>query len=237
MSKSTAAPQDTGSRGRLRELLSPRSELRSSTWEAPPASFHPVETREALPERVTPSPGDAWLVPSFELAEELIARGADSFRVAVDRRGDLDPRLQLTLDHMPIVQDHATIPLRVADAKTKALTADLAAVARLTARFAVEGRAVEHDDDGLVLGHLADVGHRGAEERPEDQLRPFGNRRAGGLRGPLRRAAGVARDQLEIVVPGIEDRHLRGPQQGLAEIAAATTTNHATVRALPVIMR
>ncbi len=84
MSSSGSAVPKRGRRARLRDLLSPRSELRSSSWDAPPASFQAVGTLEELPARVERGTGAAWLVPSFELLEELVRRGADSSRIAVD---------------------------------------------------------------------------------------------------------------------------------------------------------
>lgn len=81
--RSTAARRARESRGRLREILTPRTAIARSTWEAPPASYHAVPTYEALPERIDADARDAWLVPDFALAEELVRRGADSSRIAV----------------------------------------------------------------------------------------------------------------------------------------------------------
>lgn len=70
-------------RRRLLELLSPDSELRSSSWEAPPPGFAAFTRFDELPERVE-GEEHLFLVPDFELAEELVRRGADSARIAVD---------------------------------------------------------------------------------------------------------------------------------------------------------
>jgi len=71
----------------LRDLFSPESKLRTSTWDAPPSRFQAVSSPDAIPESVVTRTGDAWLVANFELAERLVSRGAESSRIGVDRRG------------------------------------------------------------------------------------------------------------------------------------------------------
>lgn len=45
--------------------------------------YHRITVLEEIPLRIHPKPDEAFVVPSFELAEALIARGADSARIAV----------------------------------------------------------------------------------------------------------------------------------------------------------
>mgnify|MGYP001386780744 CR=1 FL=1 len=59
-------------------------------WEASLAKFRAVPNREALPERIDRAAHEAWLVPSYELAEALVARGAESSRIAVAREAGLE---------------------------------------------------------------------------------------------------------------------------------------------------
>ena len=81
--RSAAGRRARESRGRLREILTPRTAISRTSWEAPPPSYHAVPSREALPARIEKSPGGAWLVPDFTLAEELVRMGADSSRIAI----------------------------------------------------------------------------------------------------------------------------------------------------------
>ena len=84
---SAARRRDGGGRGRLRELLIPRSEHLSSTWDAPPAHYTAIEDAAALPERIDPRGDEAWLVPNWTLCEALVSRGAPSARIAVAHAG------------------------------------------------------------------------------------------------------------------------------------------------------
>ena len=91
---------DAGSRGRLRKLLTPDSELRKSSWQAPPPGFQAIAEESQLPKRV--GPGDhLFLVPSFALAEALIERGADSARVAVRQGEDAEDWIQALASSLP----------------------------------------------------------------------------------------------------------------------------------------
>jgi hypothetical protein len=99
---SSARQRPAPSGGRLRRLLAPASPPRSTTWEAPPASFRAVEDWSAVPTTVQPRPGEAWLVRDFELAEALIARGAPSERVAVAASASPEAWLQALADAGPV---------------------------------------------------------------------------------------------------------------------------------------
>lgn len=65
-----------------------------------------MPTREALPERIDADQSAAWLVPSYELAELLVERGADSSRIAVAREAG---REQAWID--ALVQAGASDPI------------------------------------------------------------------------------------------------------------------------------
>lgn len=78
----------------MRDLLSPDSELRSSSLNFPAASFQTVGSEEDLPAKLNISFGAAFLVPSFALAEKLIERGATSGRIAIDLDNDSAPWLE-----------------------------------------------------------------------------------------------------------------------------------------------
>ncbi len=80
-------------RSRLRELLSPDSEFRKSSWQAPPAAFRTVSDDSQLPRSVEPGE-HLFLVPDFRLAEALVARGADSSRIAVEQEGNAEAWIQ-----------------------------------------------------------------------------------------------------------------------------------------------
>lgn len=88
--RSEAAKRARSSRGRLRELLTNRTAISKSTWNAPPASYRAVPTFDALPESIEETTSEAWLVPTYELAEALVERGADSSRIAVAREPGLE---------------------------------------------------------------------------------------------------------------------------------------------------
>lgn len=88
--RNAAAQRARQSRGRLREILTPRTAIARSSWDAPPASYRAVPTRESLPASIDKTSHDAWLVPSFELAEALVRIGADSSRIAVAREDGLE---------------------------------------------------------------------------------------------------------------------------------------------------
>ncbi|GEM_PF-63318 len=98
--RAKGSPGDEGSRGRLRQLLTPESELRNSSWQAPPAGFQAISEESQLPRRV--GAGDhLFLVPSFELAEALIARGADSARIAVRHEEGAEDWIQALTKSLP----------------------------------------------------------------------------------------------------------------------------------------
>jgi dolichol-phosphate mannosyltransferase len=80
--------------------LTPDSELRKSSWQAPPPGFQAIAEESQLPKRVGQEE-HLFLVPSFELAEALIERGADSARVAVGTGDDAEDWIQALADSLP----------------------------------------------------------------------------------------------------------------------------------------
>lgn len=50
-----------------------------------PVRYYPIHDRTGIPIQVESGIDEAFVVPSFELAETLIARGADSARIAISR--------------------------------------------------------------------------------------------------------------------------------------------------------
>lgn len=55
-----------------------------------PVRYHAVDHLSDLSDVIALQPGEAFLVPTFELAEALIASGADSARVAINRHQALE---------------------------------------------------------------------------------------------------------------------------------------------------
>ena len=53
--------------------------------ERPPIRYYPISNSETAPILRELSHGEAYVVPNFEVAEELIVRGADSARIAVNQ--------------------------------------------------------------------------------------------------------------------------------------------------------
>ena len=94
-----------------------------------------------------------------------------------------------------------------------------------TAREVGHGR--KRDD--VYVGISRDRGYRldfGGEQRPEDQLDPGIDRRLRRRGRPRRRPLGIARHQSQLVAAGLEQRHLRGIENGTAEAGIGTRERH-----------
>lgn len=64
--------------------------LQSEQSPASPIRYHPVSKRNCVLPLKELRTDEAYVVPDFELAEELIARGADSARIAISRSGMIE---------------------------------------------------------------------------------------------------------------------------------------------------
>jgi len=71
----------------------------------PHIQYRVIASLSELPQMTTLQPGEAFMVPSFELAEALIARGADSARIAIQSDESLDQiyRCAKTAAEAPLV--------------------------------------------------------------------------------------------------------------------------------------
>ncbi len=77
-------------------------------------------------------------------------------------------------------------------------------------------RERDYVDVGLAR-HRLDRLDLGGKQRPENQLGPAGDRRAGGAGCPFRRPFGVARQEGEMLIGDVEQRELRRVEHGTAD--------------------
>lgn len=70
--------------------------------------YHHVNVADEIPAHIRPDPSEAFVAPTFDVAEALIARGADSARVAIS---PISPSDQRYPGYVPSVPDGPLIPL------------------------------------------------------------------------------------------------------------------------------
>src|SRR5262245_42660284 len=76
---------------------------------------------------------------------------------AIDFRRDLRAGSQFAFDQMPDVRKDLAVLLRVRHPELEPFADDLAGIADLPARFAIERSLIEYDDDFVLVANFLDV--------------------------------------------------------------------------------